>query len=97
MNARHRTEHRRKTDRADWERQVEALAQQLCSPQEWAAYRARHETLRARYGHDRIRLFPVWRRYREQAQRMARLCRALPILKALPCRVLAVLSRWLWV
>lgn len=95
MSRPYRALKRRKSDRADWERQVEALAQRLCSREELQAQLQRHEALRQEGRLRQVKLFPIWRRHREQAQRIARLCERLPFLRRLPFRALVALSRWL--
>ncbi|MBK8190562.1 MAG: hypothetical protein IPK79_08965 [Vampirovibrionales bacterium] len=95
MSRHYRAFKKRRADRDAWERQVDSLARQLCAPEELSDYFRRRKALREMGNSRRIRLFPVWRRHRERAQRIARLREKFPILRALPLWALAALARWL--
>ena len=86
---------RRKTDREAMENQLERLSKQLCSRQELKTHWQRQAFL-SKGSNTRVALFPVWRRYRWQAQQVVHLQTALPVLKRLPLFITTVLCRCLY-
>ena len=78
---------RRRADREDWERQVDELAQQLCSAQEWQQYFSKQADMK-----NKTAVLPVWRKYRGRAHRIAQLNRILPFTRSLPLKVNVILS-----
>ena len=82
---------RRKTDKQVWEQTIDLLAQSLCPEAEWAAYRNRQRTI-ARMGDPAVKVFPVWKKYRAQAVKVATVQRAVPMLRHLPPRFSWVLG-----
>lgn len=74
----------------DWDTSIELLAMQLCPTEEWQRYErkmqalARQATSSAPRGKGKVRVFPVWRKYRQQAKRVATLYQAIPVFKRLP-------------
>lgn len=83
---------RQQLEASDWDTSIELLAMQLCPTEEWQSYEkrmqtlARQATLPASRGkaNSSVRVFPVWRKYRQQAKRVATLYQALPMFKKLP-------------
>ncbi len=82
---------RRKSDKPELELVLDNLSRQLCSPEELSVHLSRQEMI-ARKGMNRVKLFPVWRRHRWQAQKIARLQEVFPFLKRLPLKVSVFLS-----
>jgi hypothetical protein len=79
----------------DWDTSIELLAMQLCPVEEWQHYEQHMQTL-AREARAlparlkpqaKVRVFPVWRKYRQQAKRVATLYQAAPVFKRLPLPV----------
>jgi hypothetical protein len=82
---------------SEWDANIELLAMQLCPAEEWQHYERRMQTV-ARQQHSqqssalakgkapapKVRVFPVWRKYRQQAKRVATLHQAFPLFKRLP-------------
>ncbi len=75
----------------DWEVTLETLSRQLCSKRELSIHLKRQE-MYARNGATRIKMFPIWRRYRRKAERVARIQGTVPFLKNLPLSVSAFIS-----
>jgi len=86
---------RQQTTASEWDANIELLAMQLCPTEEWQLYEKRMQTVARKAGstssasqpaaaHGKIRIFPVWRKYRQQAKRVATLHQALPMFKRLP-------------
>lgn len=86
---------RRKSDVEAWEHTVDALAMSLCPEDEWLAYEKRMQQLAWRESKSAaprrhtaaVRVFPVWKKYRQKALRVATLHQAVPVLKHLPLRI----------
>jgi len=81
---------RHKVPITDWDTSIELLAMQLCPAAEWRKYE-RHLQALARQSNTqnhpkqtKVKVFPVWRKYRQQAKRVATLYQALPMFKRLP-------------
>jgi|GEM_PF-3000119 len=93
-NTRHK---RRKTDspetweKENWEKTIESLAISLCPTQEWQAYEKKLQHLawqaNKQQNSARVSVFPIWRKYRQQALRVATLYRTVPVLRHLPLPV----------
>jgi hypothetical protein len=79
----------------DWEMRIESLAMQLCPADEWQHYEKKmHALLREsqtltlrRKRLAQVSVFPVWRKYRQQAKRVATLQQAFPLFKHLPLKL----------
>jgi hypothetical protein len=79
----------------DWDTSIELLAMQLCPVEEWKSYERRMQTLARqasvlsspRKKQAKVRVFPVWRKYRQQAKRVATLYQTMPMFKRLPLSV----------
>lgn len=79
----------------DWDTSIELLAMQLCPVEEWQNYEQHMQTLAREASvfpsrlkpQAKVRVFPVWRKYRQQAKRVATLYQALPMFKRLPLPV----------
>jgi len=82
----------------DWEMRIESLAMQLCPADEWQHYEKKmhallreSQTLTLRRKRptpgSAVAVFPVWRKYRQQAKRVATLQQAFPLFKHLPLKL----------
>ena len=69
---------------------LESISMAICPAREMMAYFAKKDFYQER-GLRRMRVFPVWRRYREKAEKIARIQKYIPILKLLPMSF----SEWL--
>lgn len=92
---------RRKTDCPEsWEKTIESLAISLCPTEEWQAYEKKVQHLawqaNKRQGSARVSVFPIWRKYRQQALRIATLHRTLPMFRHLPLPVASFLGELLF-
>jgi hypothetical protein len=97
MNLQFRKSRNQNLQRAvtDWEMRIESLAMQLCPADEWQHYEKKmHALLREsqtltlrRKRSAPISVFPVWRKYRQQAKRVATLQQAFPLFKHLPLKL----------
>jgi hypothetical protein len=87
---------RRKTDIEAWENTIESLAMDLCPPNEWQAYQRQLQTVSiksgARQPASKVKVFPIWKKYRQQALRVATLYQAVPLLRHLPLGVSSFLG-----
>ncbi len=81
---------RRKADKETWDDTVEQLARELCPIEELEAYQYRQQTL-AR-NNRQVKVFPVWRKYRYQARKIASIQSSIPFLKRFPLQVSWVLG-----
>ena len=87
------TRHRAET--CDWDSSIELLAMQLCPAEEWQTYEKRMQAQARQFNtvkgqgkqSTKVRVFPVWRKYRQKAKRVATLYQALPLFKRLPLSV----------
>jgi hypothetical protein len=80
---------------ANWNRLVDVLSMHLCPPEEWQAYEKKmneQAKLRASGGAT-IYIFPVWRKYRQQARKIASLQNFAPVLRHLPLPVSCFLGK----
>jgi hypothetical protein len=88
---------RQQASASEWDANIELLAMQLCPADEWQHYEKRMQTLarqqnaqqnstpgRGKRPAPKVRVFPVWRKYRQQAKRVATLHQAFPLFKRLP-------------
>jgi hypothetical protein len=91
---------RRKVDLESWEKTIESLAMDLCPTKEWQAYEKKAHFLAWKNNKQsntaKIRVFPIWRKYRQQALRVATLYRTLPILRYFPLKVTNFLGQILF-
>lgn len=88
---------RRKTDfesRHSFEKAVDELAMNLCPEAEWQAYYNQKSQISWRLkkqGHRKpqadVVVYPVWKKYRQQAMRVVTLQQAAPFLRHLPLRI----------
>jgi hypothetical protein len=86
-----RTSHQ-ELETCDWDASIELLAMQLCPTKEWQSYEKRMQALARQAAKPgahaktraKVRVFPVWRKYRQQAKRVATLYQALPVFRRLP-------------
>lgn len=80
-----------------WDRMVDALAMHLCPTEEWQAYEQKVQYLiwqsKQRAGRARVCAFPVWRKYRDRAHKIASLQHVVPILRHLPLPVSSFLGK----
>ena len=87
-------------DHAAWDRTVDALAMHLCPSEEWQEYekKVQYQVWKANLQQNsaRVKVFPIWRKYRYQAQQIASLQKAVPILRHLPLPVTSFLGRVLF-
>jgi hypothetical protein len=94
---------RRKTDLEAWENTIESLAMDLCPAEEWQAYQrqlmalsqvasSRAQKSHARQAKGSVRVFPIWKKYRQKALQVATLYQAVPLLRHLPLRVSSFLG-----
>lgn len=89
---------RRKSDWATWENTIEALAMDLCPAEEWQLYQnqLRHVTLSSPCTQARttatIKVFPIWRKYRSKALKVATLQQTIPLLRHLPLSISRLLG-----
>jgi hypothetical protein len=84
-----------------WQQTIDRLAIRLCPPEEWDAYmdqlsRLEWFTQQAPGASANLRVFPVWKKYRSQAQQLAALYQAIPVLKHLPLRWAILLGKILF-
>jgi hypothetical protein len=88
---------RQQTLASEWDANIELLAMQLCPAEEWQRYERRMQTVARQQNSQqnrtqatgkeqpsKVRVFPVWRKYRQQAKRVATLHQAFPLFKRLP-------------
>ncbi len=75
----------------DWEATLDKLSRQLCSKKE-LAHHTRRQEMYVRNGVTRVKLFPIWRRYRRKAERVVRIQSAFPILRRFPLCVSSFIS-----
>jgi hypothetical protein len=84
---------RRKSEQDGWERAIDALAMHICPAEEWQAYERQLQQVAwkntTRLQGNRmhapvVRVFPVWRKYRQKALRVATLQKTIPLLKYFP-------------
>lgn len=92
---------RRRPDVMIWQQTVDRLAIRLCPPEEWNAYMDQLNRLEWFTQHTpgisaNLRIFPVWKKYRPQAQQVAMLYEAIPILKHFPLRWSILLGKILF-
>jgi hypothetical protein len=96
LHARKHHPQRRKADFDTWEKTIDALAMSICPSREWQDYERRLQQLawRANVRSRRkvVSVFPVWKKYRQKALRVATLHQAVPVLKYLPLRVSCLLG-----
>ncbi len=75
------------------ERLIDALAMHLCPSHEWRAYEKKNQSLVWQSRHQKtahrakIYAFPVWRKYRHQAEKIVNLHQVVPMLRHLPLPV----------
>lgn len=91
---------RRKTDPEGWEKTIESLAISLCPTEEWQAYEKQLQYIawkaNKQQNSAKVSVFPVWRKYRQKASRVATLYRTAPILRHLPLNVASFLGEVLF-
>lgn len=103
MNTKSRTERTRRRwaaqnrteQRPGLEKTVDTLAMHLCPNEEWRAYEQKTRYLvwkaqqKRRISSDsaKVCVFPIWRKYRHQAQKVANLLQVIPVLRHLPLPV----------
>jgi hypothetical protein len=79
---------RRRSDIDNWENTIDSLAMTLCPVAEWQAYEKQLQFIawkaNRRPQKAKVRVFPVWRKYRQKAVRVATLYEAAPILRHFP-------------
>lgn len=84
-------------DTKAWERMVDALAMHLCPIKEWQAYEQKVQYLiwqsKQSQSAAKVCAFPVWRKYRHQAQKIASLQHVVPLLRHLPLPVSSFLGK----
>lgn len=85
-------------DSLDWKRLVDVLSMHLCPAREWQAYekKVHEQAWRAKVrqaGDATIYVFPVWRKYRRQARKIASLQHFAPVLRHLPLPVSSFLGK----
>lgn len=78
--------HKRKERKSDMADAIDAIALQLCPPEELEAFNNRKHFYGRKCGRGVV-MFPVWGRYRKRARRIARLQRMLPFLRRMPLDV----------
>ena len=84
---------RHKMPITDWDTSIELLAMQLCPAAEWRKYErhmqalTRQSTAQNQHHKSKVKVFPVWRKYRQQAKRVATLYQAIPMFKRLPLAI----------
>jgi len=87
---------RRKTDPEGWEKTIDSLAISLCPTEEWQAYEKQLQAVAWKANRQknsaRVSVFPVWRKYRQKASRVASLYRRAPILRHLPLNVVSFIG-----
>lgn len=90
---------RRRADVIAWQQTIDRLAMQLCPLDEWEAYTNRINQLEWLVQHSpelasSLRAFPVWKKYRREAQQVAALYQAIPLLQRLPLRWASLLGKF---
>lgn len=88
---------RRKADIIAWQT-IDQLAMQLCPPDEWNAYMCQLNDLEGLIQETpeisaNLRVFPIWKKYRNEARQVAALYQAVPLLQRLPLRWTSILGR----
>ncbi len=83
---------RRSTDSENWEQRVERLARDLCSDDEVKQYKRLRATIQ-KDTTGRLATFPVWRKYKSKAERIASMHKMIPLLRRLPHNVNDVLGK----
>ena len=101
---------RRKSDVEAWEKTIDALAMSICPAEEWQAYERQIQQVawktqakqnglkpgRSNHALASVRVFPVWKKYREKALRVATLHQAVPLFRHLPLSVSCFLGEVLF-
>jgi hypothetical protein len=85
-------------DSKAWDRMVDALAMHLCPTEEWQAYEKKLQYLvwkskQRQTKTAKVCVFPVWRKYRHQAQKIVNLQHVVPLLRHLPLPVSSFLGK----
>ncbi len=83
---------RRSADNDSWERVVERVARDLCSDDEVKQYKRLRATVQ-KDSSGRLATFPVWRKYKSKAERIASMHKMIPLLRHLPHDVNDVLGK----
>lgn len=94
LQTRKTTYPRRKSEQDSWEKAIDALAMHICPVSEWQAYEQQLQQIawqnstryqsKSRKHLPVVRVFPVWRKYRQKALRVATLQQNVPMLRYLP-------------
>lgn len=88
-------------DLRDWDRLVDVLSMHLCPADEWQAYekKVQYQNWKSKQKKQngspkaKVCVFPIWRKYRGQARKIASLHQVIPMLRHLPLPVSSFLGK----